>query len=523
MAKSAGMRRSTLVLIASTLAACFSPEVDPNASQGDTDGDPNSSTGGLSSSGGVTEASTAAEATENGADTTVGATQTETETSDSDAPPVVEAFTVNGSARPAEVDEGGLLSLSAEASDDVGVTGVEFFDGEASLGVVESTPFELDVVVSSVDSGSHTYRATATDTVGQTAESAEVTLSVNIVGGEIEFLREDLFRGSDGLTFVNGGLDAAMDGRVFLNAIVEGGGSSRVMAFNDDLSQLWSQLYPEQTPGRPVTVDGVVVTGGTDNDALTLVYRSLSAETGETNESLVLETDASNSGGLFSYGRVGRSGGLVVVSDSLEQLGAYDAGLSERSWLANLSDTADLAEFSENTFVSFGGADDDCATASSYCVRRYGIDGQSDWTTGLPSSQPAFLAAHPDGGAFAVVGLPEAGYEVFRLQPNGALANVATLAEDALQHISGARADGAGGLVISGSTGEYGTGRAFVTRLSGDGSFVWDQRQFFNGGIESAALDVEVDGASVFAYGLANNTSDFLSFSGDVWIARLSL
>ncbi len=516
------MRSSALVLAAAVLTACFSPEVDPNANADGSDGEP--STGEVGSSGPGPGTSTTANDTETSddPDTTVGETQTGTTDPNDDAP-VVEAFTVNGSTRPAEIDEGGTILFEAEASDDVGVAGVEFFDGETSLGVVESAPYELELLVSSADSGSHTYRAVATDTVGQTGESEEVTLSVNIVGGVIEVLREDLFRGSDGLTFVNGGVDAAMDDRVFLNAIVEGGGSSRVIGFNDDLSQLWSQLYAEQTPGRPVTVDGAVIIGGTDNDALTLVYRSLSAETGETTESLIIETDANNTGDLFSYGRVGRSTGSVVVNNSLQQLAAYDAGLSERSWLASVSYTADLSELGENTFVSFGDTSEDCATATNYCVRRYGSDGQSDWTTGLPISQPALLAATPDGGVFAVVGLPDAGYEVFRIQPDGTMSSVATLAEDATQYISGARADGSGGLVLAGASGEYGTGRAFVSRLSSDGALIWDQRQFFNGGVDSAALDVEVDGASVFAYGLANNTSDFLSFAGDTWIARLSL
>ncbi|MGH1346544.1 MAG: Ig-like domain-containing protein [Nannocystales bacterium] len=515
------MRSSPLVLVASVLTACFSPEVDPNAN---AEGSDTEESGGLDSSGPGSESSTSGSGTETTVDpdTTVGETQSNT-TDPNDAAPVIESFTVNGSTRPAEVDEGGTVSLAVEATDDVGVEGVEFFDGETSLGVVDSAPFEFEFLVSSADSGSHTYRAIATDTAGQTSTPEEVVLSVNIVGGVVEFLREDLFRGSDGLTFVNGGLDAAMEGRVYLNGIVEGGGNSRVMGFNDDLSQLWTQLYPEQTPGRPVTVDGALIVGGTDGDALTLVYRSLSPETGETTDTLVVETDASNTADLFSFGRVGRSAGRVVINDSLQQLAAYDSGLSKRAWLANVSFIADLAEYGANTFVSFGDANEDCATDTSYCVRRYGSDGQSDWTTGLPISQPALLAATQNGGAFAVVGLPDTGYEVFRIQPDGMATSVAALAEDATQYISGARADGTGGLVLSGASGDYGTGRAFVTRLDADGSIVWDQRQFFNGGVDSAALDVEVDGTSVFAYGLANNDTDFLSFSGDTWIARVSL
>ena len=519
------MRSSTLVLAASLLTACFSPEVDPNATGEGSDSESGSSTvsGTGGPSGEATESSTTADATGTSTDPdgTAGDTQTNT-TDPNDTAPIVEAFTVNGSTRPAEVDEGGTISLEADASDDVGVVGVEFFDGEESLGVVESAPFELDVAVSSADSGSHTYRAVATDTVGQTGESQEVVLSINIVGGVIEILREDLFRGSDFLAFVNGGLDAAMDGRVFLNGVLEGGGASRVMAFNDDLSQIWSQLFPAQTPGRPVSLEGVVVVGGADRDALTLVYRSLSAETGEPISNLVLETDADISGDLIGAGRLARSGSRVVVNQSLQHLAAYDVGLSRQAWLANMGLQSDLAEAGEFTFAAFANGDG-CATGTDVCVRRYGPDGQADWTSGLPINYSGMLAPQPDGGAFAVVGSQTSGYELFRIQTNGAAESVATLATDAPQYVSAARADGTGGLVVSGATGEYGTGRAFVTRISADGSIVWDQRQFFNGGVESAALDVEVDGASVFVFGLANNASDFLSFSGDAWVSRVSL
>ena len=516
------MRSSALVLAAIVLTACFSPEVDPNANAGGSGSE--GSTSGAGSSGGGLEPSTTANDTETSGDpdTTAGDTQTNTTDPNDDAP-VVEAFTVNGSTRPAEVGEGGTIMFEAEATDDVGVAGVEFFDGQDSLGVVESAPFELDVAVSSADSGSHSYRAVATDTIGQTGESDEVTLSINIVGGVIEVLREDLFTGVDVLTVINGGIDAGMGDRVFLNALIDDGGSSQLMAFNDDLSQLWSRTLPGQTPGRPVTADDRLVVGSTDSEALTLVYRVLSPTTGDTITSLVLETDAESSLDIGGLGRVSRSADGVAINSSLQHIAGYDPGLSEQVWLANQPQTTDLAASGQYLFASFGSSGAKCASGSDFCVRRYGSDGQTDWTVGLPATHPGLLAPHPDGGAFAVVGFSDTGYEVFRMQPDGAIALVATLGEDETQYVSAAAADGAGGLVLSGSTGGYGTGRAFVTRLRGDGTVEWDQRPFFNGGVNAAALDVEIDGASVFVYGVANNSTDFLSFTGDAWIARLSL
>lgn len=516
------MRSSALVLAASVLTACFSPEVDPNANAEGSGSE--GSSGGVGSSGAGLEPSTTGNDTETSGDPDTTAGDSETGTTDpNDAPPVVEAFTVNGSTRPAEVDEGGTITLEADATDDMGVNDVEFFDGDTSLGVVDSAPFELEVPVSSADSGSHTYRAVATDTAGQTGESEEVVLSVNIVGGVIEILREDLFTGVDVLAVINGGLDTEMEDRVFLSAIVDDGGTSQIMAFNDGLSQLWSRTIPGQTPGSPTTQDDQLVVGSTDAESLTLVYYVLSPTTGDTVTSLVLETDAGSGLDIAGSGRVSKSEGRVIINNSLQHIAAYEASLSEQAWLANQPTTTDLVGSGQHLFVSFGSSGVKCATGSDFCVRRYGSDGQIDWTAGLPVTHPSLLAPHPDGGAFAVVGFSDEGYDVFRIQTDGATSLIASLGKDDAQYVSAADADGAGGLVLAGASGGYGTGRAFVTRLRPDGTLGWDQRPFFNGGVDSAALDVQVEGAQVYVYGITNNNTDFLSFTGDGWIARLSL
>jgi len=518
------MQRSRLVLLTATLSACFSPEVstEPTDTEAGDDG-----SGSSGPTGGATDPTSSpsgtSESVTDSAEGTGDETGSDPDTTAGDAPPIFESFEVNGSTEPAEVDEGGTIDLEANVSDDVGVVSVEFFDGETSLGVVENSPYELEVPVSSADSGSHTFTAVATDTADQTTESDEVVLSVNIVGGQVEQLREQLFRGSDGLALVNGGLNASMDDRVFLSAILEGGGSSRVMAFNDGLSQLWTQTYEERTPGGPVYVDGTVFIGGADPDALDLVYRALSPDSGQTLESHVVETTATVSGHLLFYGRVARSGDNVVVHDSLANLAAYDSTFAERQWLANLPAAVAVADTASHTFVSFGDADEECATGANYCVRRYDTNGSSTWTVGLPADFPAVLATTPDGGVFAAVGFSDPGFEVFRIGPTGELESMGQYGTENPSYLSAAHSDGAGGLVVAGADGEYSNGRAFVTHIAADGSVGWDQRQFFNNSVDSAALDVVVDAGDVYVYGLANNESNFLDFVGDAWVARVSL
>lgn len=63
-------------------------------------------------------------------------------------------------------------TLLAEASDDLGVTSVAFFDGESSIGTVAGSPFTLLWDTSGVSEGVHSVSARATDTGGQATEAS---------------------------------------------------------------------------------------------------------------------------------------------------------------------------------------------------------------------------------------------------------------------------------------------------------------------------------------------------------------
>lgn len=516
------MKRTSLLAAAAVLTACFSPEVSTETAMGSGGTDGSTGTGMASGPAEGSSGTGPLEGSSSEVDPDTTATGSETGIDPNDAPPQFESFTVNGSTTPAEVDEGGTIALEADVTDDMGVASVEFFDGDTSLGVVDAAPFELDVAVSSADSGAHAYSALATDTAGQTAQSEEVSLSINIVGGAIEQLREDLFVGNDTSTIANGGLDVQTDDRVFLAATLATG-SSRVLAFNDGLSQLWSQTYAGAVSAGPASVGDVLVIGAVDIDNLNFLYRSLSTADGETIATLTRQTDAGSSLDLAGTGRVFRSGDQVVLSESLQSFAAYEADLSSQVWLANMPAPYNLAASGSAVFASFLAPEGECANGSEQCVRRYDGMGQTEWTTGLPTSSPAFLAPHPDGGTFAVLGAGDEGYEVLRLDATGTISEFGTYGSADVQYVAGAHPDGAGGLVVCGSTGPYATGRAFATRIGASGEEVWDQRQFFSNSVDSAALDVVVNDDAVFVYGLANNDAGFLGFTGDAWVARLSL
>lgn len=74
----------------------------------------------------------------------------------------------------------GTLSLSATASDNVGVAGVWFTVNGTTVGTEDTTaPYQTSWNTATVANGTHTIRALARDAAGNTATSAAITVTVN--------------------------------------------------------------------------------------------------------------------------------------------------------------------------------------------------------------------------------------------------------------------------------------------------------------------------------------------------------
>lgn len=78
-----------------------------------------------------------------------------------------------------ETGTSGTITLSATASDNVGVAQVEFFVDGVSKGVDAAAPYALNLNSTLLANGSHSLVATARDAAGNSANSATVTFSVN--------------------------------------------------------------------------------------------------------------------------------------------------------------------------------------------------------------------------------------------------------------------------------------------------------------------------------------------------------
>lgn len=76
----------------------------------------------------------------------------------------------------------GTLTLTATATDNVGIAKVEFFDGTTKLGEDTTSPYEQTVNLTAANNGSKSYTAKASDAAGNSETSAAVAVTVNIVG-----------------------------------------------------------------------------------------------------------------------------------------------------------------------------------------------------------------------------------------------------------------------------------------------------------------------------------------------------
>jgi aqualysin 1 len=80
----------------------------------------------------------------------------------------------------------GTVAVSASASDNVGVTRVDFYDGTALIGSSTSAPYSVSWNTTGVANGSHTLTSRAFDAAGNSGTSAGVSVTVNnTTGGEL--------------------------------------------------------------------------------------------------------------------------------------------------------------------------------------------------------------------------------------------------------------------------------------------------------------------------------------------------
>lgn len=512
-----------LLMLCLAPSACFAPNVSksPDDGETETDGDPTTGSETLDTAA-ATTATTPESASSS--DASSGETETSTEgTTSTDLPPVVESFTVNGSTMPAEVEEGGSASFEVVAIDDIAVARVEFFRGNESLGVVEEEPYVLELPLTSIDSGIHGYRAVVTDTAEQVDHSETVNLSVNIEGGEVDFLREHLFVGADVFGVSNGGLSYASPNRIYLGARTEDV-SGHIAAYDLNLSLIWARSVPEDVDNAPVARGDELISPRGNRAELRFDYHRIDPDNGATIEVVEFESGTNNDADFnvnSSFVLPTDSG--YVLRASMASVELFDETLLKQSSVfggtvvPNSIDSLNAGGF---VAVVEGG----CAGEHPSCVRKYQESGDVEWSVGVDALER--VAPNGEGGVFAI-GLPEVddeprGYTITELDERATTTQIAYEYPAENIRIFDAVADGQGGLVLAGSVDGYTGGRAFVVRYDSNLDEVW-RREDVVAGADSMALALVVADASVYVYGLEDLQPLFLGASGDAWVARMSL
>jgi|GEM_PF-1513542 len=552
------MRWSSLVILSALSTGCFSPEVDTDLEASGTD----SSSGGTdatSPTGGQTDGETdptmgPSESTDS-SNPTMGM-ETESDTMDTtgvpgDDPPVIEAFEANGSATPADVTQSSQIHLSATVTDDNGVSSVAFYDGDTLLGTVTEEPFEFDVLVTSVESGSHAFSAVATDTVEQETTSDEIPLNVSIVGGDVIDTNEGLFEGISSFG-IFGGIAQVSENRlvvVGVNAMTEiEAPISSIVTLDENLSQINDTTFPINYPATPRRFeDGVALLPGTLVQEVTTTKNGLVATTAMRYEMFDVNLGAIVPAGALQFPGGNSSAGPCVVESvgngfalatSPTALTGFEYDLDIELWendfpvgpseSAAIRASASLPDGS--VVVSFDTSDGCLGSATDTCLRRINSDGTTAWTLPTQFAPDRGALVSDDAGGVFYANRVDDGLLVAHLDSNGEELDsaVLTFPNPVTTLAPQVSRDLRGGVVVGLATGQQQNDGSIVgevgtvMRLDPELAEIWRVNGFAVGSRPVASV-VSAEG-SVYILGIeATDTPTIFGAVGDVWAARANL
>lgn len=176
-------------------------------------------------------------------DSDSGATDPDPKQASDTTPPTV-ALTLSDTLVTADGD----VTLSATASDNKGVTMVDFYDGATKIGSAAASPFQLVVSYTESDNGLHHHWAAAKDAAGNSADSDTLGMIVAIN------VQTD---------FINGGFDTDAAGWNLYNCegfMADGGNPGGFVRLNEaghcSYNPTAEQLVTDLIPGLTYTISG---------------------------------------------------------------------------------------------------------------------------------------------------------------------------------------------------------------------------------------------------------------------------
>ncbi len=534
------MSRAWFLVLASVSVGCFAPkafedtegageatsaETDPTAGTGGTDGP---STGPTATAT-ATDPTTATGPGDSGSGSDTGPA--------GDDPPLINAFTVNGSATPEDVTRSSLLVMEADATDDNGVASVEFYEGDTLLGTVTEAPFVLEVLVTSSQTGGHVYHAVATDTVDQTAVSDDVQLVVAVSGGEIVDVNEGLVEGCVSLGYF-GGMTFISPSRLVLatTGCGEPTFESTFFVADDNMEILSSSAEQPGFAMTPTTLDDgrvLIPTSEPTGNFSTAVWRYnvFDPQLGAVEPNLGPQYSGIDE---FSPVAVTVPGEGVFLARNGSEVALLEPDFDVAVWTDDLGlgdETADLRARAlgadGEVFISV--AADACPSVSTACVVKFDSSGSRLWTrplqTGLFHSG---LASDDQGGVFYALATTE-GFLVAHLNADGdEVASELLSFENPRSTFPRIVRDGQGGIVVAGATGiPDNTGQipgdeSILLRLDASLQEAWRVTGVGPGQSRAVALGNDSAGGLIVA-GIrtpGGENPTLFAIEGQVWLAR---
>ncbi len=176
------------------------------------------------------------------------------------------AVTVTSPSSGITVTSDQTLTIVANASDDIGVSKVEFYDGANLIGTDTTNTFSTSISITDAHNGTHSITAVAYDDAGNTSQSSPVTVTVNIQSAQeatytapildyVEAVGSEFHLGwsqpSTSYGIPAGGYDIIIDGQDSDNptnqvTAIIGGQSAGSHCFQ--IEARWTQAEPKQFP-----------------------------------------------------------------------------------------------------------------------------------------------------------------------------------------------------------------------------------------------------------------------------------
>jgi len=441
-----------------------------------------------------------------------------------------------------------MVAFDVDAMDDVGIDRIEIYDGDELVATVTESPYVTEVLLTSADNGSHTFSAVAYDTAGQTAQSEVVPLSVNIVGGEILALREDI--GDVQIALLGLGApklallpddDLLVTGMARLDAAPEIRTGLLVRGYSEELSLLWSNEHAPPEGGLALEYSGfstpsvaassaLAYVGGTaelSTGAQELTAFSLDVRTGELAGTNVLW---SSDDPVFPLPVSVGPEDDVFATAAIAEAARYSPDFTAERWRAaplgdgilELASTPDGA-----VLVLFAGGG--CAPDASVCLCKLSSEGEVLWTRAVAESTelgpPTRPSISSDGHSSIAAPLSEGSVLLLAFDDQGNEVSTIVLDDDQAELFPrDVTHTPSGDMVLVGSAVEMDVLSAWAVRLRMDGEILWEQT-YAIGGSDAVASGVAVSpNGRLYVTGHADTfDTDFLTYGARAWIAEIAL